>query len=311
MIFFLLIVVSILVILLLHIRIEEGWEDKKAGMDPMLVQRYQIFQEFYNPFLVNWEKAIQTSMLSDLPQPSETNPDDPPRITPPRFSRLEMNAYIQGMSQEKEIELPLLTDPLPNRIDDADVSKLLEVIPKDTQPFQHALDWMNQHMKDSQQQLQQALQGIPVVPIVESFADSCQEVTRCMREDPEFAKQFAQQVSQAQQEQKEKEINEQQEELNKRLNQFIMDKEVIQAGKTNQELSRQVQQVQQQAESGELYQKINLPSDPNEVPFSIPSNGFALSQMQQKNPQQYNELKDNYSQWFSIKQLMEQINQNL
>jgi len=37
---------------------------------------------------------------------------------------------------------------------------------------------------------------------------------------------------------------------------------------------------------------------------------LALSKLQQTNPQEYNNLKDNYKPWFNLKTLTEQINRS-
>jgi hypothetical protein len=267
--------------------------------------------------LVNWEKAITTAVSLQIQQdPLATPEDNTPIVSqPPPITRLQQNAYIAQLSQQLQKPLPQLTDPLPSEVDVASLPSLLTLVPTDPTLYQNALDWMNQQMQQSHQDLQQALQGIP--PTVEGFdeiapstAPVCKELVQCLAANPEVAAQLAQQNAQAQDAQKAQTSASQQEELLQRILPFLQNSQLLQAGQTNQTLAKQSDNIQQQAQSGELYQQLNLPKEPD-VPTVLPQGAFSLQQMQQYNPQQYNQLKDNYKQWFDMKQLIEQINKSL
>jgi len=176
------------------------------------------------------------------------------------------------------------------------------------------MTWMNEQMRASQQNLAGALQGIPPSPAVEGFdatASTCQEVSQCLANNPTFIAQVSQQVQESQEQQQKQSAEDQQQELVKRIAPFLQSAALTQAAATNQDLAGQLATVQQQAQSGELYQQVNLPNKEPDTPVSLPQGALALSAMQQTNPQQYNQLKDNYKQWFDVKQLIEQINRSL
>ena len=78
----------------------------------------------------------------------------------------------------------------------------------------------------------------------------------------------------------------------------------------NQQLVKQADETKKQAESGQLFKQVAIQE--TDAPIGrIPTGGTALTDMERNNPQQYNELQTNYGQLFSLKQLMDQINQNL
>jgi hypothetical protein len=79
---------------------------------------------------------------------------------------------------------------------------------------------------------------------------------------------------------------------------------------TNQRLVKEAEKVKQQAESGELYKQVNIPDRSIQLSPLAPGD-LTLSRMQETNPQEYNNLKDNYKPWFNIKSLIEQINRSV
>jgi hypothetical protein len=300
---YLLILLFILVVLRFFLS-QEGFEN--VPLDPRVQSMYETFVKWYNPFLVNWEKAITTAVSLGIEQEPQASPDeDTPPSPPPPVTRIQMNTYIADLSSKQNKPFPSITDPLPNDIDIATLPTLLATLPKDTTPYQNALIWMNEQMGQSQQSLQAALQGIP--PTIEGFESTCQEVSQCIANNPEFVAQVAKQLDA----QKAQTQDAQQTELLSRLAPFLNNPQLTEASKTNQSMANQLSDVQKQAESGELYSKLNLPGIEPDVKPTIPSGGFALSDMKQKDPQQYNQLKDNYKQWADVKLLIEQINRAL
>ncbi len=73
------------------------------------------------------------------------------------------------------------------------------------------------------------------------------------------------------------------------------------------------QDIQNQAQSGELLKQMNIPgvTDVPAKKYDLPAGASTLQQMQQTDPDKYNQLKNNYSMWFGLKQIMEQINGTL
>lgn len=310
----LLLLLFLLVLLSIYTRTAFNLESFENQALPVNVTRaYQQFVNFYNPFLVNWEKALTTAVSLEVPQAPQADPDSaPPPSPPPPITRNQMNVYVNRLSTQLGQPLPFVTDPLPKDIDNVTLSSILPQIPQDMTPYQNALTWMNEQMRTSQQNLAGALQGVP--PTIEGFdanAPTCQEVSQCLSNNPEFIAQLSQKVAQEQEEQQKKSAEDTQKELLNRITPFLQNASLTQAVTANQDLASQLGTVQQQAESGELYQQINLPDKEPDIPVTLPSGSFALSTMEQTNPQQYNQLKTNNKQWFDLKQLMEQINRSL
>ena len=291
----------------------EGFDTDPPSLSPTVVAAYQRFVDFYNPFLVNWEKALTTAVSLEIPVAPQDDPDNPPPPSPPPpITRLQHNEYVGRLSDKLNQPLPFVTDPLPREITPSRPSAILPQIPTDMTPYQNATTWMNEQMRTSQDSLALALQGTP--PVVEGFDatdPTCQELSQCIANNPTFIAQVSQQVQESQEQQQKQSAEDQQQELLKRIAPFLENTPLSQASATNQDLAKQLTQVQQQAQSGELYQQINLPDKEPDTPVTLPQGALALSTIQQTNPQQYNQLKDNYKQWFDVKQLIEQINRSL
>lgn len=294
----------------------EAFED--APLPPTLLDSYHQFVDFYNPFLVNWEKSITTALSLEVQQAPQPNPDNPvPPSSPPPVTRIQMNEYIGRLSDKLKQPLPPVADPLPKDIDNASLSSVLPLVPSDMTPYQNALTWMNQQMRDSQANLAGALQGVPPTSsaaTIEGFdaaAPTCQEISQCLSNNPQFIAQVSQQVAQDQAQQQKKSAEDQQKELLQRIMPFLQNTSLSQSASTNQDLVKQLGTIQQQAQSGELYNQLNLPDKEPDIPTVFPAGALSLSAMQQQNPQQYNQLKDNYKQWVDVKQLIEQINRSL
>uniref|UniRef100_A0A6C0KPT6 Uncharacterized protein n=1 Tax=viral metagenome TaxID=1070528 RepID=A0A6C0KPT6_9ZZZZ len=298
----LLLFVFLLTILYIGYQKKEGFENEP--LDSAFLQTYQSFAAFYNSFLTTWEKAIVTSVSLDVSREPLQSPTQTPSGTPPTVSRLEQNNYISKLSNQLNMPLPFMTDPLPSSVDRMSIPTLLKIIPTNTTPYQNAFDWMNKQLQLSQQNLSSSLHGMP--PTMESFVNSCGDVSQCILNDPVLISKVSDEIN-SKDSQKEQQ---QQNELVNRMNAFTKNSELQQAAKTNQVFVQQSEEIKKQAESGELYKKVNV-SD-RAVPVApMPSGGLDLSIMKQSDPQQYNQLKDNYSKLFSLKQTLEQVNQNI
>jgi hypothetical protein len=295
----LLLLIFTLLILRLFI-VKEGFQTTE--LDPNFLQNYGTFVSFYNQFQTNWQKAIISSIAADTDQTpvtsaKEINPNSQP--APP--SQTQMNLYIANLSQQLGQPLPEVTDPLPLQVSAADLPQVMSSIPKDTQPYQNALNWMNQQLQKSQANLGTALQGQPI----ETFEDMCQDLSQCIANNPQIAQQIAQQQQQ-QQQQQQKNLTGQ---ISTLINNFNMNNTLQDTLQTNNTLVQQSQDIQNKAQSGELFNQISTPT--SQTTYTLPPNANALSSLQQNNPQQYNNLKQNYGKLFGLKQLYDQINSNL
>jgi len=291
----LILVVIILFALLIQSR--EGFESSDT-VRPEILTSYQAFAAFYKPFLVNWEKAIVTSYELQKPQPSLEQPQ-----TLSAAPRAELNAYITRLSQEKGLALPPLTEALPERMAQPTLSLLLTLVPQDAAPYLNALTWMNTQLATAQQGLASMkavegfiwarMKGLPQEGFeIEPFA-TCDEIAKCMD-----ARDQAKQASQEQ-------------ELIRRLATF--QNPALQAAmKENKRLVGKSEQIQKQAQSGELLSQFSLPTaKDSSTPLIAPEGGSKLSELQKNDPAKYKSLQQQGGSMFALKGLMEQINRTI
>jgi len=288
----LILVVIILFALLIQSR--EGFESSDT-VRPEILTSYQAFAAFYKPFLVNWEKAIVTSY--ELQKPSLEQPQSLSAAP-----RAELNAYITRLSQEKGVALPPLTEALPERMAQPTLSLLLTLVPQDAAPYLNALTWMNTQLAEAQKGLASMkavegfiwarMKGLPQAHIQEPFA-TCDEIAKCMD-----ARDQAKQASQEQ-------------ELIRRLATF--QNPALQAAmKENKRLVGKSEQIQKQAQSGELLSQFSLPTaKDSSAPLIAPEGGNKLSELQKNDPAKYKSLQQQGGSMFALKGLMEQINRTI
>ncbi len=276
-----------------------------SPLSPSTVQAYTQFLNFYNPFCANWQKAVQTSTAATIPQEPATDPTQIQGPQAPHISEAEMNAHIATLSQQLGKPLPNLCQAPPAQIDSTTIQQIIQMIPTDIAPYQNALDWMNTNLSQSHSNLGAALQGAAVKETFTTDA-TCDDITQCIANNPQLAQQIAQQIQE--QEQQQRQQLEQQ--LINSLNPFITNQSLQTQLQQNQDLMQKSDEIQRQAQSGELLNQVNIPGVTG-VPakkYDLPPGSAALQQMQQTDPDRYNHLKDNYSMWFGLKQIMEQIN---
>uniref|UniRef100_A0A6C0KUF4 Uncharacterized protein n=1 Tax=viral metagenome TaxID=1070528 RepID=A0A6C0KUF4_9ZZZZ len=299
----LLIILAIILLIFLYLYpVTEGF------LDPEFEKKYDTFLAFYNPFLANWEKAIMTSMSMQITQAPLTSPSQIGSATgnAPTFPRIQMNQYIEALSKKLNQPLPPLTDPLPEKVDEAMIPKLVKEVPQEPAPYENALKWMNEQLEASHQNLDGALQG----KSTEGFADNCQDFkcqdyAQCMS-DPDVIDQ----ISDAQENQKANKLKKQQKQITLNVDKFNKNESLQQAITQNKGLVQQSEAIKNQAQSGELLNKMKLPEDPM-PPYQIPKGGNRLREMKESDPDKYKEYEKNHSSLFGIKQWMEQINGNL
>jgi hypothetical protein len=126
----------------------------------------------------------------------------------------------------------------------------------------------------------------------------------------EFIKKVGDEVCSSEKKRQEQTIKAQQNELFQRMNSTLNNQPLMNSLQTNQGLVSEAEKVKQQAESGELYKQVNIPDTSIQLPPLAPGD-LALSTMEKTNPQEYNNLKDNYKPWFNMKSLIEQINRSV
>lgn len=292
----LLILCIVLILLIFRLFIfTEGFEDISQNT----INDYNKFTQFYNQFMTNWKKAITTSIISDIPQEPLTSPSQVSSLQSSVPSQNDMNLYINTLSNTLNISFPPITDVFPEKIDT--LPDIISRIPKDSTTYINALKWMNEQLEKAHSNLN----------ITDNFEDMCQDITSCISNNPELLAKIAEaQIN------KEKDnilINEQK--LSALIAHFFSNDQIQPLMQQNTELIKKTEDIQKQAESGQLANQfasqIANKENVSNTTYDIPKGGNALSELQKTNPEKYNQLKDVAPKLFSIKQLIEQINSTL
>ena len=301
-----LLILLLLLFLFLILRLfycTEGFEN--PSIDPDLLTKYQTFLAFYQPFLINWEKAIGTALGMGIQQQPLSSPSQVDSLlanksSPPPFSRIQINTYIDQLSKDQKKSFPPVTDAFPTTIDMSTIPSILKQLPTDPSPYQNALDWMNSQMQKSQQNLPGALAGH-----IEGFDDTCAQLMPCANDPAFIAK-----VAEAQQQQQQQNLIIQEKELERRLDAFNMNSDLQQSLVLNQSLAAQGDQLKQQAQNGDLIHQIQ-PTDPT-ISYSLPAGSNKWAEIQKNDPARAAEIKDTMPPWIAqYANWRDGINQNL
>lgn len=291
------VILVLFILILLWSRVEEDFDVKPdTAVKPDISAKYIAFStKIYNPFMVNWEKAIVSSIGLDAPAPTASTGAPSKKPT-----KIEMNKYIENLSQKIGKPLPPLTDLLPK------VMNPQITIPSDPVPFTNALKWMNTLLAKSHENLGSALKGGN--PSSEGFIIEGYDKASICQQDVQCPKQCQQQCQPQTQDPvmiaaKEKVIGES-------MLAFEKDSDFQGAFKQNIDLMEKSKKIQNSAESGELLNQLDLPKE-DIISYSLPKGSDALLKMKSSNPAQYAEYQKNFGQLFSLKNLMDQINGSL
>jgi len=300
----LLILLGLLIILvILKLIVErkgEGEGFKDIALNPETIQQYNNFVGFYNQFCTNWNKGITSLVASETPQQPLTDPSQVSQVSSPSISTEQKNQYIKQLSQTLQQGLPPICQQLPTTLDSSNLAQVIQEVPSDTKPFVNALNWMNSNLEKSHANLGNALQGQPI----EGFKDSCQNISQCLLNNPELVQKLAIDIS-------EQNDVEQEKQLMAKIGPFLNTADLSRAFQDNIVLMEKSQEIQNQAQSGELVNQINVPGGNTVTQYQKPPGANNMNDMKQNNPDRYNELKQNYSQWFTLKGMLDNINANL
>ena len=264
----------------------------KEGFVSQTTNDYNKFKQFYNQFITNWTKAIVSSIAIDTPQEPLTSPGQVSQ--PPNPSQNDMNLYIDTLSKNLNTPLPHITDLFPEI--DTSLTDIISRIPPDSTPYVNALKWMNDQMEKAHSNLN-----------IDNFEDMCQDISSCIANNPDLIAKIAE--SQANNEKDQIKKNEQ--ELSNRIAIFFSNNLLQPLIQKNTELVTKTEDVQKQAESGQLTDTLTKQFNTPETKYDIPKGGNALAELQKTDPEKYNKIKDVAPKLFSIKQLIEQINATL
>jgi len=266
-----------------HMKQVDGFED----VNPVVQEKYKKFVAFYNPFQVNWKKAIVSSAASDVEIQPLTSPTQTSNEDAPTFSLSELNARIEGLARGLNQPLAYLTEPLPPMLNMATI-KTIQLTPE---PYINALRWMNGKLEEAQANMASAMQG----KNPEGFADMCEQIDQCNQQ---------QQGRLLQQQQQ------QQQQLGNQFDQILMNPLLQQAWKQNRILVAAADKIKGQAQSGDLLNQLDLPSEPK-IKYTLPKGSNKWKDMKENDPEKAKEYEKNYGQWTNLKSWSDQINRNL
>ena len=311
----LLCLIVLLILLMLYFNFNiEYFEDPVDTLDPLdkaIIEKYKKFVLFYQSFQQIWEKSIITSIGLDLPVKVLTSPSSSSSSSPPTPSRNEINQYIATLSKKIGKPLPPITDalPSPDTLTSASIPTIMPLLPKDPIPFKNAFDWMNTNMAESHAKLEKSLKGTEGFDqFTEQFEtmdnfDMCKKMIDCQEKFETTG--VCQEIMKCKQEQVEYDKNK----LSNLLDLFAND-ELVKAEMLNVKLVEESKKIENQAKSGELLTKMDLPKE-DTIKYDVPPGGDKLAQMQKNDPEKYKRLQSEGGSFFSLKQLIEQINGNL
>ena len=88
----------LIILLLLHLFIVKTEEGFQVNLKPTTIKSYNDFLSFYNTFCSNWQKAIQSSVASQIQQQPLTDPSQVSSSGAPDIPKVDMNNYIAKLS---------------------------------------------------------------------------------------------------------------------------------------------------------------------------------------------------------------------
>ena len=277
----------------------EGFENP---IDPVLQKKYSAFVAFYNPFLINWEKAIVTSIGLDTPVKELTDPSQVGSGSAFKGpTRAEMNMYIQKLEKTLNKPFPLITDALPSTLDSTMITELEKRVSMNPSSYQNALQWMNASLSAAHQEMEamkKSPEGFDVMDkyqLIEGF-DNCAQYSKCMD------------IYNEQQLEKEKEKIQV---LENKLDNINNNSMIQSEAKKNIALIQKSKEIEAQAKSGDLLNQFELSNDDSSPSLVKPSGVDKLANMKKNNPKEYAKNEKNNGQMLGLGTLLNSISNTL
>jgi len=263
------------------------------AISPQMNAEYQAFLAIYQPLMTRWGEGLEMGYQLEQPPPTTAGP--PPKPSPSDLERIRQGLLQQGKPFPP---LPSSVPPFPPSISTVqDMERLLPQLPADVQPYQNALDWMNDQFLRSQKKLQGALRGEGFQGQgLEGFqAGQCAAFQSCYQQMQAAEAQRAQQVQQ---------------EFKSRLDAFQSPR-LRQAFELNERLGKEIKEIQRKAQSGDWIKDVAIADKGPKQVYELPPGADALEQMRLNDPARYAEYQKKYGSMFSLKVLTDQINRAL
>jgi hypothetical protein len=274
-------------------QIDEGFISLQTSNE--FKEKYNAFVSFHTGFMTRWKDALVTAFQLQK-EPGKADSTIPPDAT--------LNTVVTKWISEQGKPFPFLTNPLPatvNTLDD--LERIQEQIPKDSQPYFNALEWMNQQLIKAQKEVESAMSGN--IPSFEGFQGTCSEIAKCFRDNPDLARQLlnAQQADAAQR------LEQLQRDLISRFEQFQQPR-IKNAYELNTRLTLKAKEIQDKAQSGDWVKDLKMGGKDGSS-YALPPGSNDLAELCKKDRVACEKLKREGGSMFALKQLFEQINRNL
>ena len=245
----------------------EGFADMASQMRAQLAplqSDYRSLVSFYQSFMNVWEQAISASIRMSMKQVTLTNPKDPVSSSPPPPTTDQLNEHIPQMEQEKghpPLYFPRIVT-LPETLTPETLPSILAILvplagdppvyERAFDPFNHAMQYINDSLSGVKQSLDAALKGNS-----EGFYASCE----C---SPEM-------IANAIQAQQKREMEDQVSQIKNILHAFKQNGSLQTNLARNKELVAEMNDIKNKAQSGELLNSYQAPPDttPSPVTYAV------------------------------------------
>ena len=276
--------------------VSEGFADMASQMRAQLAplqSDYQSLVSFYQSFMPTWEQAINADIRTNITQPPLTSPKETTSSSsPPTPSEDQLNAHIPQM--EKEAGHPPLYFPristLPETLTPETLPAILNILvplagdppiyDSMFDPFNHALEYMNNTLSNVSQSLNAALH-----PSSEGFYADC----TC---SPEM-------IANAIQKQKEDEMKDQVSQITAILKAFTQNTSLQTNLAANQKHVAEMNDIKNKAQSGELLNSYQAPPETgtSAVTYNISPKFNAWDNYKQSHPEEADDFAKSSPTW--------------
>ena len=276
--------------------VSEGFADMASQMRAQLAplqSDYQSLVSFYQSFMPTWEQAINADIRMNITQPPLTSPKETTSSSsPPTPSEDQLTEHIPQM--EKEAGHPPLYFPristLPETLTPETLPAILAIlvplagtpVTYDSMfdPFNHALEYMNNTLSNVSQSLNAALH-----PSSEGFYADC----TC---SPEM-------IANAIQKQKEDEMKDQVSQITAILKAFTQNTSLQTNLATNQKHVAEMNDIKNKAQSGELLNSYQAPPETgtSAVTYNISPKFNAWDNYKQEHPEEADDFAKSSPTW--------------
>ena len=280
--------------------VTESFADMVSPMRAQLAplqSDYQSLVSFYQSFLPTWEQAINADIRTNITQPPLTSPKDMISSTsPPIPSNDQLNEHIPQM--EREAGHPPLYFPRINMIPETLTPETLPAIlailvplssdstsipvayDRIFDPFNHALEYMNNNLSNVSQSLNAALKGTS-----EGFYADC----TC---SPEM-------IANAIQKEKNREMEDQVTQMTEILKAFTQNTSLQSNLAINKKLVAEMNDIKNKAQSGELLNSYQAPPEagPSAVTYDISPTFNAWDVYKKDHPEEADHFAKSSPSW--------------